>query len=251
MTDPACELRNVHLAYGRTRALEGVDLAIGVGETIALVGPSGAGKSSLLRLMAAALPPTAGSVRLFGEGTTSLSRRTVLPHLVGLMTQHLDLVPQLLVRHNIQAGALHRWSTLRALAALLLPIEDPAARQAARRVGIEHRFEQRTGHCSGGEQQRAALARLLIQDPRILLVDEPVSSLDPARSHDLLALLRQLAAEDGRTLVASLHAPEFAVRYFDRIVGMRDGRCIFDVRASEVTPRVLDDIYQMLPASTG
>ena len=246
MIATAYELRGLEVSFSGVRALDGVDLEVARGESVALVGPSGAGKTTLLRVFAGTVAPTAGTVRLLGSDPAALRRRGELPSAVGLMPQRFDLIPQLRVKHNIQAGALGRWGTIRSTAALLLPLEDPSARAAAARVGIEQRFHQRVSRCSGGEQQRTALARLLVQDPRILLVDEPVSSLDPARSEDLLELLRRLAAEDGRTLVASLHSPDLARRYFDRVVGLREGRVAFDGASSAVTTEQLTDVYRLV-----
>ncbi len=245
----AYELRDLGVSFSGVSALDGIDLDVSRGESVALVGPSGAGKTTLLRVLAGIVPPTAGTVGLLGHDPSTLRRRGDLPAAVGLMPQRFDLVPQLRVKHNIQAGALGRWGMLRSTAALLLPVEDPTAREAAARVGIQQQFNQRVSRCSGGEQQRTALARLLVQDPRILLVDEPVSSLDPARSADLLDLLRRLAKEDGRTLVASLHSPELARRYFDRVVGLREGRVTFDGASSAVTTDQLTDLYRLVDES--
>lgn len=240
----AYDLDDVGLQLGSVTAVTGVDLRVRAGESVALVGPSGAGKTSLLRLMAGMLAPTHGHVRLFDHEPRRLAPRR-LASFVGLMSQQLDLVPPLTVKHNVQAGALGRWGRLRSTAALLLPLELAEAREACVRVGIDHRFGQRISRCSGGEQQRAALARLLVQDPRVLLVDEPVSAVDPGRSERLLALLRRLADEDGRTLVASLHAPKLARRHFDRIVGLRDGAVVFDLDADAVEPATLASLYHL------
>jgi phosphonate transport system ATP-binding protein len=150
------------------------------------------------------------------------------------------------VRHNVQAGALGRWGLLRSAAALLLPLEHPPAREAVRRVGLSTVSATRVADLSGGEQQRVAIARLLVQDPAVLLADEPVASLDPARADQLLALLRGMADDDGRTLVASLHAPELARRHFDRVVGLRDGRIVFDLPPAQVTDDVLEGLYRLL-----
>ena len=241
----AYELRDVGVTFGSVSALNHLDLSIATGETVALVGPSGAGKTSLLRVLAGTIVPTRGTASLLGAEPSSLRSTGRLPSLVGLMPQRLDLIPQLTVKQNIQAGALGRWTLLRSVAALLRPLALPAARAAAARVGIEQRFLQRVTRCSGGEQQRTALARLLVQDPRILLVDEPVSSLDPARADDLLTLLCSLAVEDGRTLVASLHTPELARHHFDRVIGLRDGCVAFDEPAESVTPQLLARVYRM------
>jgi phosphonate transport system ATP-binding protein len=233
----------VTVTYDGAVAVGPVSLRVAAGEAVALVGPSGAGKTSLLRVLAGQLVPSGGAVRLAGREPARLPRAE-LPRRVGLVSQRLDLIPQLSVKHNVQAGALGRWGLLRSLAALVLPLEHPPARDAATRVGLGELFAQRVAELSGGEQQRVALARLLVQDPAIVLADEPVASLDPALADDLLALLRRLVRERGRTLVTSLHTPDLARRHFDRLVGLRDGRVAFDLPTREVTDDVLRALYR-------
>ncbi|MEX2290721.1 MAG: ATP-binding cassette domain-containing protein [Mycobacteriales bacterium] len=242
-------LRGVTVSY-RGRIMVGpVSLVLAAGETVALVGPNGAGKTSLLRLLAGQLPPASGRVSVGGRDLPALTGRRELPRRVGLLPQALDLVPQLSVRHNVQAGALGRWGLLRSLAALLLPLEHPAARVAAERVGLAERWQQRVAELSGGERQRVALARLLVQDPALLLADEPVAALDPGRADDLLGLLCTTARADGRALVVSLHSPELAQRHVDRIVGLRAGQVVFDLPTAGVTRDLLDRLYR-LPETT-
>ena len=241
----------VTVTYAGRTAVGPVSLEVPAGQAVALVGPSGAGKTTVLRLLAGQVAPAAGTVRLHGRDLSGLHGRRQLPALVGLLPQRFDLVPQLSVRHNVQAGALGRWGLLRALAALLLPLEHPPARDAVRRVGLSDVSATRVADLSGGEQQRVALARLLVQDPSVLLADEPVASLDPARADQLLLLLRGMAADDGRTLVASLHTPELARRHFDRVVGLRDGRVVFDLPPARVTDDVLEDLYRLLTPVEG
>lgn len=240
----ACRLDGVTVTYGASVALRDVSLRVAGGETVALVGSSGAGKTSLLRVLAGLVTPSHGSATLLGHPVGE--RREDLPQLVGMMQQRLDLVSQLCVKHNIQAGALGRWGLLRSLAALLLPLEHPPARVAAQRTGIADKLGVRAAHLSGGEAQRVALARLLVQDPAVMLADEPVASLDPARAHDLIGLLCALAREGHRTLVASLHAPDLARAHFDRVIGLREGRIAFDLRSAEVTDDKLDSLYRLL-----
>jgi phosphonate transport system ATP-binding protein len=236
----------VTVAYSGRPEVGPVSLRIAAGSAVAFVGPSGAGKTTLLRVIGGQVRPASGSVSLLDRDLARLRGRRQLPRLVGLLPQRLDLVPQLSVRHNVQAGALGRWGLLRSLAALLLPLEHPPALEAMRRVGLGDRSASRVADLSGGEQQRVALARLLVQDPAILLADEPVASLDPARADQLLSLLCGAARHEERTLVASLHSPELARRHFDRIVGLRDGRIVFDLPPSEVTADVLESLYRLL-----
>jgi phosphonate transport system ATP-binding protein len=239
---PSCELTGVTLAYGDVTAVADLSLRVAPGETVALVGPSGAGKTSLLRMLAGMLPASSGTVCLQGQPVDGLSRD--LPRLVGMMQQRLELVGELAVKHNVQAGALGRWGVLRSLAALLLPLEYPPARAAAERVGLTDKFGVRVARLSGGEQQRVALARLLVQDPAVMLADEPVAALDPALAEDLVALLCTLAREGDRTLVASLHTPELARAHFDRLVGLRAGQLTFDLPSDQVGAGDLAALYE-------
>jgi phosphonate transport system ATP-binding protein len=251
-TDIACCLRGVGLSFGGVAALRDIDLDIPAGQTVALVGPSGAGKTSLLRVLAGLTEPDTGDVVLHGRRVAEIRTAADRPDVVGMMHQQLGLVPQLSVKHNVQAGMLGRWSLARSLAALFLPLEHPAARRAVARVGLEARLYDRVGLLSGGEQQRVAFARLLVQDPWILLADEPISSLDPALSDDLLGLVTGMAGHGGRSVVVSLHEPAFALRRFERIVAMRGGRIVFDRPADAVTREALDDVYAMgAPAERG
>jgi phosphonate transport system ATP-binding protein len=239
-------LTDVTVAYGPVVAVGPLSLTVRAGESVALVGPSGAGKTSLLRLLAGQLAPAEGDVLIGGRDLARLPGRRELPRLVGLLPQRLDLVPQLSVKHNVQAGALGRWGLLHALGALVLPLEHPPARAAVERMGLGDRFGDRVADLSGGEQQRVALARLLVQDPALVLADEPVASLDPARAAQLLDLLRGAAREDGRTLITSLHDPDLARRHVDRMIGLRDGRVAFDLPPQRVTPDLLASLYRLL-----
>jgi phosphonate transport system ATP-binding protein len=237
MTPVVLSLRGVRVRYGSHTALESVDLDVRAGERVALVGPSGAGKSTLLRLPTAAVLPDVGSVEVLGQPLAGLSTSSLraVRRRVGTIHQQLDLVGPLRVVHNVNAGRLGGWSRRRALRSLVRPVEVAEVGQVLARVGIAGKLHERTDRLSGGEQQRVALARVLVQDPELVLADEPVSSLDPAHAEEVLDLLTNCVGERGAALVVSLHDFEMARRRCDRVVGIRGGRVAFDLPAPEVT----------------
>jgi phosphonate transport system ATP-binding protein len=242
-------LRGVSLNYGATPALTDVDLRVGEGERVALVGPSGAGKTTLLRLCNGTAVPTSGEVEVLNlrlSGCTPRQLRDVRRR-VGTVHQQLNLVGPLRVVHNVNAGHLGRWSLPRALYSLIRPLEVSIARDALRRIGIEEKVFERTDRLSGGEQQRVALARMLVQEPDLILADEPVSSLDPARSLEVMDLLTRVVTGRQRSLVVSLHDFAVARRTCDRLVGLRDGRVYFDRPAAEVTDAMGAELYRIAP----
>ena len=241
----AVVLDRVSRRYGATVAVDNVSLAVPKGQSVVLVGPSGAGKTTLLRLMAGAVKPDAGGVSLHGHDLAGLSPGRELADLVGIVAQQYDLVANLSVLQNVLAGRLGSWGLWRSLISLVAPREKPLAMQALTRVGIAERVYRRASQLSGGEQQRVAIARVLVQDPEVVLADEPVASLDPARAEDVLGLLTGVARESGKTLVASMHAVELAAKHFDRLVGVRDGRVQFDATPDEVTAEMLDSLYEL------
>ena len=240
------------MRFGAVEALAPLDLTVRAGERVAVVGPSGAGKTTLLYLLAGIHAPTSGTLRVGGlsAGEWADVRRRAAA--VGIMHQQFDLVPSLAVVHNVLAGRLREWSLGRSLLSLVVPQESERAREALRRVGIEDKIFERTAHLSGGEQQRVALARLLVQAPRAILADEPVSSLDPARAEAMVRLLVEVTGAD-RTLVASMHAVPLALQYFDRIVALREGALLFDRPSRDVAPTdlaALFEIDEVSPASS-
>jgi phosphonate transport system ATP-binding protein len=210
--------------------ISGIDLDVEVGERVALVGPSGAGKTTLLRTVNGQIPPRAGRLVFEGQDLATLkgpALRRARAH-VGLITQKHDLVEPLRVDKNVMAGALGRWSTLHALRFLLWssPSELAQAEVALGAVGLASKLRQPTAALSGGEQQRVAIARALIQAPRLLLADEPVASLDPRTAEEVLDLLTGLTTARGMALICSLHQPELAARYFDRIIEVKGGALV-------------------------
>lgn len=242
---PMFELTAVSKRYPGTVAVSDLSLRIEPGEIVALVGPSGAGKTSLLNLLAAVILPDQGEVRIAGQLSPQLRAGPDLSRLVGIMHQQFDLVGPLPVVHNVLAGKLGQWGLFYSVFSLLFPRDLDRVKEALARVGIANKLYERTSNLSGGEQQRVALARLLLQQPRAILADEPVASLDPARSADLIAMLTGIARDGDHTLVASLHTVELALNHFTRIVALRGGRIYFDRPAKEVGAQDLAQLYAL------
>ena len=242
---PAFRLETVSKSYGGTVALAPLSLTIEAGERVAVVGPSGSGKTTLLHLIGGLLQPDAGRIALNGHMLSELRPGRDLSSLVGVIHQQFDLVPHVSVVHNVLAGRLGQWSLARSLLSLVLPQDRHLAERALERVGLADKLYERTSRLSGGEQQRVAIARLLVQDPGVLIADEPVASLDPARGADLLSLLASIAGESGKTLVASVHSVEFARRFFSRAIGLRHGAVQFDLPVEKVTDDLLEALYEL------
>ncbi len=247
MPEPVFELNGVTVRYGAFAALSKVSLRIEAGERVALIGPSGAGKSTLLSLLNGSLAPTEGEVRLLGQDPTQLSTRALrrLQRQIGTVYQQFHLVPNLSVIHNVNAGHLGRWSLLRAMFSLIVPLERPRAARALAEVGIADKLYARTDTLSGGQQQRVAIARVLVQDPVAILADEPISSVDPERSREIMTLLRELCDRFDKTLVVSLHAIEYAYSHCERMIGLRAGQVVFDLPAAQVSPQMVEALYRI------
>ena len=240
------ELQSAGLSYGAVKALDAIDLTIRPGEQVCLIGPSGAGKSSLLGLMNGRLAASEGGVLLDGKDLGKLSGKELklVRTTIAWVPQDLGLVPNLRANQNVACGRAARKGLFGLLKSLLLMGKGEKGEILAllQRVGIEEKIFSRVDHLSGGQQQRVAIARALYQNPQIILADEPVSAVDPERAKSLVELLTGLAREEQKTLVMSLHDVSLARRYFDRVIGIRDGRVIVDGRPDEIE---LEDLYRL------
>ena len=234
---PIFELKNVSQKFSNYQTLTNINLQIYPGETVALVGSSGAGKSTLINLLNGTLRPTKGQVWVLGKNLTDLKPHSLrqVQRQVGTIYQQFHLVDNLRVIHNVNAGHLGRWSFWKAAVSLIYPQDVETAAKALIQVGIGEKLYERTDSLSGGQQQRVAIARVLVQNPAAILADEPISNLDPERSREIMYLLLQLNQTKGKTLVTSLHAFEYARNYFQRLVGLRQGRILFDAPTQVVS----------------
>jgi phosphonate transport system ATP-binding protein len=232
---------------GDVTSIDGVSLEIAHGERVAVIGPSGAGKTTLFRLLNGTLRPSAGSLRFHDRDVAGLSPRKAraMRRRIGTIHQQSLLVPSLTALENTLCGALGSWSLLRAVRNAIAPARADAERamRALAQVGLTDKRDARADELSGGQQQRVAIARLIMQDPEVILADEPFAALDPALTESIAALLLGLASA-GRTLVCTLHDVALALTLFPRVIGLRRGRVAFDARSDAVSRDLLDELYR-------
>jgi phosphonate transport system ATP-binding protein len=236
-------------AQGRTnvRALHGISLQVTEGQHIALLGRSGAGKSTLFRLLNATIRPTSGAVSFEGQDLSVLTGtqiRTVRRRIGTIYQQH-NLVPALTVLQNTLCGGLGRWSFAHTLKGMFRPEKQDLdkALSAIESVGLADKRHARADELSGGQQQRVAIARTLMQDPEVILADEPIASLDPTLAGEIIDLLTRIASENKRTLIVSMHKAELAIQRLSRAVALRDGKIEFDLASSDVNEKRLNELY--------
>lgn len=226
-----------------TRALADISFGVAAGEFCVVLGPSGSGKSTLLRTVNALVVPDSGTVRL---GGIALSERTLkdLRRRVAMIYQQYALVERATVAENVVAGVLGETPTWRAIIGLFAERDRRKACELLAAVGLEPaHLARRVGELSGGQQQRVGIARAFMSDPLIILADEPVASLDPQTSREIMGLLRDQARERGATVLCSLHQMDLAAEFADRIVGLRQGELVFDGTPVALTGAAKTHIY--------
>ncbi len=227
------------------RALHGVSLTLSQPQVVAVIGSSGAGKSTLIRCINRLVEPTSGSIKLDGEELTMLGGaklRQARRH-IGMIFQEYNLVERLTVMENVLSGRLGYVSFWRTFRRNYPPGDVRSAFELLERVGLEGRHDSRADALSGGQRQRVGIARALMQNPNLLLVDEPTASLDPKTSRQIMRLIRELAHESGTPALVNIHDVGLAQDFSDRVIGLSEGRLIFDGPTSDLTADVLTQIY--------
>ncbi len=245
--DTLIEAQNLNMRYVTGRlALQGASLSVAAGEFAVILGANGSGKSTMLRIIAGITKPTDGQVRIAGQDITQLKGRHLADArmALGMVFQHANLVKRRSVLANVVCGTLGRHRN--ALTALgMLPAQEfPFGLRCLERVGLTKFAYQRASTLSGGQAQRASIARALAQRPAALLADEPLASLDPEAAEEVMRLLRRLAKEEGMAVLAVLHQPDIARRYADRLLGLRQGVIAFADRPANVTDGEIDSLYE-------
>jgi len=249
---PVVVLERVRRHFGAQVALAGVTACIRPGEFVAIIGRSGAGKTTLLRCLSRAIVPTEGAVRMGGQDLQPLAGAALRAHRarVGVIYQQFNLVKRLRVLDNVLVGRLPHlrgWRRYTALARVFDREQRDAALSCLDHVGLLARAWQRTDTLSGGEQQRVAIAKILAQEPKLILGDEPVASLDVMNGALVMETLRRIASAAGLTVVSTLHHVEYARRYADRVLGLRAGRLVFDGPVRDLDDGAIREIFGAVP----
>jgi phosphonate transport system ATP-binding protein len=238
-------VQNLSKRYGGTLALDQVSLKIPQGQMVAIIGKSGAGKSTFLRLMNRLIEPSDGQITFAGQDITRLRGAELRRWRAqaAMIFQGFNLSPRLDVLTNVMVGASTEIPQLRRLLRLYNHDERLRAATALDDLGLIDKALERAEHLSGGQQQRVAIARALMQSPRLILADEPVASLDPGNTRRVMDTLRWINGERGITVICNLHSIDLARSYADRVIGLLDGRLVFDGPADALTNDALTVVY--------
>ena len=243
---PIVRAEGLCLGYGDRQVVKSLDLEIPQGQFLTVLGPSGSGKSTLLLAMNGSVPARSGRLEVMRQNPSNLHAGELerFRERIGFIFQSFHLVERLPVLHNVASGMLSRIPIAPAI--LQMYTRDQYARilEALRVVGLEDRVMDRCDRLSGGQKQRVAIARALVQRPLLILADEPISSLDPRSARGVLEVLRKASREFGITVVCNLHHLEAAREYADRVVGLNDGRVVFDGRPDELSSDAVKRIYR-------
>lgn len=227
------------------RALQGIDLTVPRGQVVALIGPSGAGKSTLIRCINRLVEPSGGRIFLEDEEITSRSPRALrgLRRSIGMIFQEYALVERLSVMENVLSGRLGHVGFWASWFRRFPHTDIEAAFTLLERVGLGNFIDKRADALSGGQRQRVGICRALIQDPKILLVDEPTASLDPKTARDIMRLIVEMCRERGLAAIVNLHDVVLAQNFADRVIGLRAGVIVFDDRPDRLNAEALTAIY--------
>ena len=251
------EIKDLHQSYGATSVLRDVSFTVEQGEFVGIIGLSGSGKSTLLRCINRLTDAASGEIRvprsLLGESSNGASADVLmldrealrlLRRKIGMVFQQFNIAKRLSVIDNVLSGGLGYQRPLRSTLRIFSADEKRHALVNLKRVGLLDHAYKRADALSGGEQQRVAIARTLMQQPAIILADEPVSSLDPTLSRVILDILKRVCREDGITALVSLHTLDLTREYADRVIGLKQGQVFFDGQANELTAAIADSVYQ-------
>lgn len=241
------EFQNVSKTYNNvTRALQDVTFSIEEGEFVSIIGPSGAGKSTLMRCANRLVDASQGAIFFDGQDITKMGKKELrkVRTKTGMIFQHYNLVDRLSVIENVLHGLLGQKSTLSGMAGHYTEAEKAEAFRIIQEMGLTEQAYKRCDELSGGQKQRVGIARAIMQKPRLILCDEPIASLDPKSSKVIMDHLKQINREKKITCLVNLHQVDVAIRYSERIIGVAEGRIVYDGPSGQLTQEIIHEIYQ-------
>src|SRR5450631_109589 len=241
------EVRNLRAGYADREILKGISFELKADDFFAIIGPSGAGKSTLIRCVNRLVEPKSGEVIFNGKDIVKLSLADlrIERRNIGMLFQEFNLIERLSVMDNVLTGRLGYTGTLRSVFRMFTRQEIRQALVLLDRVGLGDHIDKRADRLSGGQRQRVGIARALIQNPKLLLVDEPTSSLDPKISREVMGLIREMAREFHVPVLCNIHDVELATEFCSHVIGLQDGVKKFEGNPSELDKRALQEIYAM------
>jgi phosphonate transport system ATP-binding protein len=241
------EVKNLRAAYGERQILKGVSFSLQADDFFAIIGPSGAGKSTLIRCVNRLVEPSGGEVIFNGRDIAKVPMQELreVRRNIGMIFQEFNLIERLSVIDNVLTGRLGYTGTLRSLFRAYTKADIEQALKLLDRVGLSEHVDKRADRLSGGQRQRVGIARALIQNPKLLLVDEPTSSLDPKIAREVMGLIREMAREFHIPVLCNIHDVDLACDFCSHVIGLQDGIKKFDGPPAELDKRALQDIYAM------
>ena len=239
------EIKNLTVEYGNFRAIDNVSFTIKDGEFVAVIGSSGGGKSSLMKAINLLVKPKSGSIKIDDEEMTALSslKLRMTRRKIGFVFQDYNLIDRLSVIENVLTGRLGYKSSLKSLLGIFSKEEYENAEKALEKVGLSEKLFVRGDELSGGQKQRVAIAKALVQEPKIILADEPVASLDVNSSKIIMEYFKEINRVQGITVIINIHDVNLALKYADRVIALKKGKIVFDGKGSEITDDVLKRVY--------
>lgn len=240
------EIKNLTVEYGNFRAIDNVSFTIKDGEFVAVIGSSGGGKSSLMKAINLLVKPKSGSIKIDDEEMTALSSRKLRMkrRKIGFVFQDYNLIDRLSVIENVLTGRLGYKSSFKSLLGIFSKEEYENAEKALEKVGLSEKLFVRGDELSGGQKQRVAIAKALVQEPKIILADEPIASLDVNSSKIIMEYFKEINRVQGITVIINIHDVNIALKYADRVIALKKGKIVFDGKGSEITDDVLKRVYE-------
>ncbi|MGL4788743.1 MAG: phosphonate ABC transporter ATP-binding protein [Cetobacterium sp.] len=246
MKKTVLEVKNLFKSYdGKRNVLENISLEFKEGELVSVIGSSGAGKSTFLRCLNKMIIPSSGDILFNDESLMKAGKKDIkkIRAKIGMIFQHYNIVKQLTTIENVLHGKLGQMSSLKGLLGLYTESDKKEAFELLKELGLKGHEYKKCGNLSGGQKQRVGIARALIQNPNLILCDEPIASLDPQSAKVIMDILKDITEKKGITCIANLHQVDVAMKYSDRVIGLKNGKILFNGPPSKLTKEIIHEIY--------